>query len=39
MRWVMNLWGGNEHFMRAFPPAPARLRERDLFEGVDVNSE
>jgi LmbE family N-acetylglucosaminyl deacetylase len=34
MRWVMQLWSAHENFMRAYPPAPANLRERDLFEGV-----
>ena len=35
MRWVMHLWAEHERFMRAIPPAPAKLRERDLFEGVE----
>jgi LmbE family N-acetylglucosaminyl deacetylase len=37
MRWAMRLWVASERFMRAYPPAPARLRERDLFGGVQVN--
>lgn len=28
---------GNESFMRAHPPAPKRLREIDLFEGVQID--
>jgi LmbE family N-acetylglucosaminyl deacetylase len=34
-RWISRLLGGRETFMRAHPPAPSRLRERDLFEGLD----
>jgi hypothetical protein len=34
MGLAFRLAGGEETFMRAYPPAPARLRERDLFEGV-----
>ena len=32
MRWVQVLFGENEYFMRAYPPANERLREHDLFE-------
>lgn len=32
--WISRLLGGRETFMRAHPPAPPRLRERDLFEGI-----
>jgi hypothetical protein len=34
MGLAFRLAGGQETFMRAYPPAPPRLRERDLFEGV-----
>jgi LmbE family N-acetylglucosaminyl deacetylase len=34
---LMRLTGSKEVFMRAFPPAPARLRESDLFEGVSTD--
>ncbi len=33
-RWLSKLMGGRETFMRAHPPAPRQLHERDLFEGV-----
>lgn len=33
-RWLSRLLGGRETFMRAHPPTPKRLHERDLFEGV-----
>ena len=32
---IMRLFSGPETFTRAHPPAPDRLRERDLFDGVD----
>ncbi len=32
---LMRLFSGPETFTRAHPPVPGRLRERDLFEGVD----
>lgn len=32
--WAMRLGGTQETFMRARPPAPAGLREKDLFEGI-----
>ncbi len=32
---LVRLFSGPETFTRAYPPAPDRLRERDLFEGVD----
>lgn len=31
---IVSLFGGYETFMRAYPPPPPGLRERDLFEGV-----
>jgi LmbE family N-acetylglucosaminyl deacetylase len=34
-RLLARLVGGRETFMRAHPPAPPGLRERDLFEGLD----
>ena len=33
-RFLMRFTDGDETYMRAHPPAPPRLRERDLFEGV-----
>jgi LmbE family N-acetylglucosaminyl deacetylase len=33
-RVLMRFADGRETYMRAFPPAPPRLRERDLFEGI-----
>jgi LmbE family N-acetylglucosaminyl deacetylase len=33
-RFLMRFADGHETYMRAHPPAPPRLRERDLFEGV-----
>lgn len=33
-RFLMRFADGRETYMRAYPPAPPRLRERDLFEGV-----
>ncbi len=38
MGLAFRLAGGEETFMRAYPPAPARLRERDLFEGVRLEA-
>jgi len=35
LSWLFRLAGGEETFMRAYPPAPPGLRETDLFEGVD----
>lgn len=32
---LMRLFSGPETFTRAYPPAPDKLRERDLFESVD----
>jgi len=34
INWMLQLEGQKEPFMRAYPPAPSRLREVDLFEGV-----
>jgi len=34
MGWILRLSGSRETFMRAYPPAPPHLRERDLFEGI-----
>jgi LmbE family N-acetylglucosaminyl deacetylase len=36
LRRLMQLAGGREDFMRAVPPAPPRLREGDLFDGVSL---
>lgn len=36
MRWLQRWLAGSETFMRAVPPAPPGLLERDLFEGVPV---
>jgi LmbE family N-acetylglucosaminyl deacetylase len=36
MGWFFRLTGGRETFMRAHPPAPPGLRERDLFAGVAI---
>lgn len=36
--WMLRLGGSKEAFMRAYPPAGPRVRERDLFDGVQVNS-
>jgi mycothiol S-conjugate amidase len=33
---LLQLSEGREQFMRGYPPAPRRLRERDLFEGIVV---
>jgi len=36
--WLQYLVGRKEYYMRAHPPAPAGLKEKDLFEGViDLN--
>jgi len=32
--WMLRLGGSKEAFMRAYPPNPPRLKERDLFEGI-----
>ncbi|MBN2149493.1 MAG: PIG-L family deacetylase [Anaerolineales bacterium] len=32
---LRGLFAQSEHYMRAYPPAPPGLRERDLFEGVN----
>jgi LmbE family N-acetylglucosaminyl deacetylase len=37
LRGLMWLVDGGEDFMRAIPPAPPRLRERDLFDGVSLS--
>jgi len=34
INWLLQLEGKKETFMRAYPPAPPGLRERDLFAGV-----
>lgn len=36
MGFFFRLAGGKETFMRAEPPAPPRLSEKDLFENVDL---
>jgi LmbE family N-acetylglucosaminyl deacetylase len=33
-RWLTSLAGPRDNFMRAYPPAQANLREKDLFEGI-----
>ncbi|HSF82719.1 MAG TPA: PIG-L family deacetylase [Anaerolineales bacterium] len=35
LRWLQYLLANNDYFMRAFPPASADLRERDIFEGLE----
>jgi mycothiol S-conjugate amidase len=35
--WLLLFFGGKETYMRAHPPAPEGLHERDLFEGVTYN--
>jgi LmbE family N-acetylglucosaminyl deacetylase len=35
--WLFRLAGGEETFMRAYPPATPGLRETDLFEGVQLD--
>jgi LmbE family N-acetylglucosaminyl deacetylase len=34
MRWVQAIFGLQDQFMRAYPPAPPGTRESDLFKGV-----
>ncbi len=34
---LMRVFGGRELFMRAYPPVDGHLRERDLFQGVDLD--
>lgn len=34
LRWLRRLGGGQEEYMRAFPPADADVSESDFFEGV-----
>jgi LmbE family N-acetylglucosaminyl deacetylase len=34
LNWLMRLFNRGESFMRAHPPAPEGLHERDLFEGI-----
>jgi LmbE family N-acetylglucosaminyl deacetylase len=36
MGWIWRLFGGKEQYMRGYPVAEEGLRERDLFEGVDL---
>lgn len=36
--WMLQLEGQKEPFMRAYPPAPEGLREKDLFEGVVIRA-
>jgi len=36
MGWIWRLFGGKEQYMRGFPEAEEGLRERDLFEGVNL---
>lgn len=35
--WLFRLAGSRETFMRALPPAPPKLREVDLFQGVQLD--
>ncbi len=37
VRWLEYLVGRKEYYMRAYPPAPEGLKEKDLFEGVVNN--
>ena len=37
MRWAQFLFGRNDYFMRAYPPAEPNSREVDLFAGITVN--
>lgn len=37
MGWVMRLIGNKETFMRAYPPAAPGFKEKDLFEGINLN--
>ena len=37
VRWLMRLGGSKESFMRAVPPPAPRLKEKDLFSGVDFS--
>jgi N-acetyl-1-D-myo-inositol-2-amino-2-deoxy-alpha-D-glucopyranoside deacetylase len=39
MRWAQFLFGRNDHFMRAYPPADPNLREADLFAGINMNGQ
>jgi LmbE family N-acetylglucosaminyl deacetylase len=39
LRYVFRLVDGQENFMRAYPPAPPGLQERDLFAGVDASQQ
>jgi len=34
--WLLRMGGSKESFMRACPPPEPGLRERDLFEGIDI---
>ena len=34
IKWVVNQFSMRETFMRAYPPAPQKLRENDFFDGV-----
>jgi N-acetyl-1-D-myo-inositol-2-amino-2-deoxy-alpha-D-glucopyranoside deacetylase/mycothiol S-conjugate amidase len=36
MQWLLRLGGDKETFMRAHPPANRKVREEDLFEGVEA---
>jgi hypothetical protein len=37
MAWLSRWFGSREQFMRAYPPAPRGLHERDLFEGIRLD--
>lgn len=36
LQWVSRLFGGQDQFMRAFPPPQAGEREADLFTGIKI---
>jgi len=36
MSWVWRFFGGKEQFMRGYPEAEEGLKEKDLFEGVEL---
>jgi len=37
-RWIQNLFGSHEAYMRAYPPPLPGQVERDLFTGIDLSS-
>jgi LmbE family N-acetylglucosaminyl deacetylase len=36
LRWLMRFFGSKDQFMRAYPPADPKRREKDLFEGLAI---